>query len=73
MLAQPKGQVTMTQELEGRFRIVDRRHTASAGESGLRSDIPAGYWPHSGLGIIAPLRAMRGVIRFQPDEFFEAS
>jgi len=37
------------QEAEAAFRIVDRRHTAFAGEFGMPSDIPAGYRVHSVL------------------------
>jgi hypothetical protein len=35
------------QEAEAAFRIVDRRHTAVAGEFNVPSDIPAGYRAHS--------------------------
>jgi hypothetical protein len=37
------------QEAEATFRIVDRRHTAFAGEFSVPSDIPAGYRAHSVL------------------------
>jgi hypothetical protein len=37
------------QEADAAFRIVDRRHTAFAGEFSVPSDIPAGYRAHSVL------------------------
>jgi hypothetical protein len=37
------------QEAEAAFRIVDRRHTAIAGEISVPSDVPAGYRVHSVL------------------------
>jgi hypothetical protein len=39
----------MTPEPEAAFRMVDRRHSASAGESGAQRDVPDGYRPHSVL------------------------
>jgi hypothetical protein len=44
-----KAQDTVMQEAESTFRIVDRRHTALAGESISSSDLPAGYRAHSVL------------------------
>jgi hypothetical protein len=43
------GRGTAMQEAEGTFRIVDRRHTAFAGELNAPGDIPAGYRAHSVL------------------------
>jgi hypothetical protein len=39
----------MTPEPEATFRMVDRRHSANAGESGARREIPDGYRPHAVL------------------------
>ena len=39
----------MMPEPEVTFRMVDRRHSATAGESGARRDIPDGYRPHAVL------------------------
>jgi hypothetical protein len=39
----------MTPEPEATFRMVDRRHSASAGEPGVQRDIPDGYRPHAVL------------------------
>ena len=39
----------MMPEPEYAFRMVDRRHSATAGESGARRDIPDGYRPHAVL------------------------
>jgi hypothetical protein len=44
-----KAQDMTMQEAETTFRIVDRRHTAVAGESTSSSDFPAGYRAHSVL------------------------
>jgi hypothetical protein len=44
-----KAQDTTMQEAESTFRIVDRRHTALAGEFIPSSDLPAGYRAHSVL------------------------
>jgi hypothetical protein len=45
----PNGEPDMTQEPEVTFRMVDRRHSANAGESGAPRDIPDGYRPHAVL------------------------
>jgi hypothetical protein len=45
----PNWEADMTREPEVTFRTVDRRHSANAGESGARRDIPDGYRPHAVL------------------------
>jgi hypothetical protein len=45
----PNREDSMTPEPEVTFRMVDRRHSTSAVESGAQRDIPDGYRPHSVL------------------------
>jgi hypothetical protein len=44
-----KREADMMPEPEVTFRMVDRRHSANASESGARRDIPDGYRPHAVL------------------------
>jgi hypothetical protein len=44
-----KREADLMSEPEATFRMVDRRHSANAGESGARREIPDGYRPHAVL------------------------